>query len=74
MTPAGTSTELDVQSGWEENTLVVLLMIFLKVHVTLFYNDHMDSVFSDPEILQFGKKNLERLKQPLDAFWFFVIT
>ena len=43
--------------------LVVLLVVrFLEVrHV---YNDQMDSVFSDPEIRQFGKKNLERLTGP----------
>ena len=34
------------------------------VHVTHVYNDQMDSVFSDPEIRQFGKKKLERLKRP----------
>ena len=65
MTPAGTSNELDVQNEWEENTLVVLLVGFLEVHVTHVYNDQMDSVFSDSEIRQFEKKKLERLKRPL---------
>ena len=55
--PAGTSNELDAQIEWEENTLVVLLVRFLEVHVTHVYNDQLDSVFSNPEIRQFGKKN-----------------
>ena len=57
MTPAGTSNELDVLNEWEENTLVVLLLVrYLEVHVTHVYNDQMDSVFSNSEIRQFGKK------------------
>ena len=44
--------------------LVGLLVRVLEVHVTHVYNDQMDSVFSDPEIRQFGKKKLERLKRP----------
>ena len=61
MTPAGASNELDVHNEWEQNTPEVLLVRFLEAHVTHVYNGQMDSVFSDPEIRQFGKKNLERL-------------
>ena len=36
---------------------------FLEVHVTHVYNDQIDSVFADPEIRIFGKKQLERSKR-----------
>ena len=34
---------------------------FLEVHATHVYRDQIKSVFADPEIRIFGKKNLERL-------------